>query len=252
MEPKILLASPINIIKQYCLFQWLDHIQKLSYPVDIFLVDNSFLPSFANKVRAMGFNCFHENPSGREARFFMASSLERCRVKFLSGGYTHFFSLECDIFPQLDIIEKLLAHDKDVVGTTYWTEHGYNSTLQLRTIYIEHEDPEQHVRTYKTRYLSFQEAQLFMDGQCKPIYANGIGCSLIKRWILEKIHFRIDPDDIGYADSFFHTDLWEAGIENFVDTSIIPVHRNSHWNTVLSDTQHKVDQVKRGDLKLKK
>jgi hypothetical protein len=253
MEPKILLASPINIIKKYCLFDWLEHIKKLTYPnVDIFLVDNSLLPTFSEKIRSMGFDCAYENPAGREARYFMATSLERCRVKFLSGQYTHLFSLECDIFPPLDIIEKLLAHDLDVVGTTYWYYSGYDSMLQLFEMNNFHTDFENHKKEFRSRRLTFEEAQLFMNGQVKPIYANGIGCTLIKRWILEQFKFHIDPTDAGFADSVFHTDLWLSGIPNFVDTSIIPVHRNSNWNTILSDMGRKKMQVQRGDIKLKK
>jgi hypothetical protein len=252
-SPKILLASTINVIKEYCLYEWLNHIKKLTYPnLEIFLVDNSFLPSFSHTIREGGFNCFHEKPAGREARYFMASSLERCRIKFLAGDYDYFFNCECDIFPPVDIIERLLAHNLDIVGTTYWTEHGYNSRLQLREIYCLNIDFEKHEKTYKPRFLTFEEAQMFMDGQCKPIYANGIGCTLIKRWMLEKFKFRIGPDDAGFADSFFHTDIWEAGIDNYVDTSIIPKHKNLNWNTVLGDTAHKKMQIARGDLKLNK
>lgn len=249
-SPKVLLVSPINIVKEYCLYEWLDYIKKLTYPeLDIFLVDNSLNPAFSQKIRDLGFNCVHEPPAGREARYFMASSTERCRVKFLAGDYDFFFSLECDIFPPIDIIEKLLAHDLDVVGTTFWTDHGFNTKLQLQTIYNYHTDFEKHSKDYKVRYLTFEEAQLFMDGQCKPIYTNGIGCKLIKRWVLERFSFRLDPRDVGFTDAFFHRDIWEAGIENYVDTSIIPVHKNSNWNTILSDSGHKKMQIKRGDIK---
>ncbi len=250
---KILLASTINIIKQYCLYEWLEHIKKLSYPdLEIFLVDNSPNPEFSQEIRDLGFNCEHEPPAGREAREFMAESLKRCQFKFLLGDYTHFFSLECDVFPPFDIIERLLAHDLDVVGTTYWTEHGFNTRMQLRTIYNSHTDFKSHVKEYKTRFLTFSEAQLFIDGRVKPAYANGIGCILIKRWVLEQIKFRVDLTDVGYADSFFHTDLWRSGISNYVDTSIIPRHVNSNWNSVASDLKHRKMQVQRGDLKLKK
>lgn len=159
---------------------------------------------------------------------------------------------ECDIFPPKDIIEKLLAHNTDVVGCTYWTDHGYNTHLQLQTIYNLHTDYENHTKDFKVRFLSFEEAQLFMDGQCKHMYGAGIGCCLIKRSVLESISFRINPDEVGFADSFFHKDIWQAGIDFMVDTSIIPKHRNSNWNTVLSDTGHKKLQAQKGDIKLNK
>lgn len=250
---KILLASPINIVKSYCLYDWLDHIKQLTYPdLEIFLVDNSPTPEFSKKIASLGFNCVWGDPKGRETRYFMMESNERCRIKFLSGDYDMLFSLECDMFPPKDIIQRLLVHDKDVCGTTYWTFHGYESQLQLWAIDILHTDYEKHKKEAKSRLMTFSEAQLFMDGRCKPIYANGIGCTLIKRWVLEKIHFRIDPLDVGHADSFFHQDLWLNGIENYVDTSIIPLHRNSNWNTILGDTGHKRMAINRGDIELKK
>jgi hypothetical protein len=235
------------------LFDWLDLVKKLDYPgLEIFLVDNSLNPAFSQKIRDLGFNCVHEPPAGRENRYFMAASMERCRVKFLSGDYTHFFSLECDIFPDIDIIEKLVAHDLDIVGTTYWYFSGYDTQLQLFNMINLHTDYEKRREEFTTQRLTFEEAQLFMDGKVNPIFANGIGCTLIKRWILERFKFHIDPADAGYADGFFHIDLWKAGIPNYVDTSIIPLHRNSNWNTILGDNAHKKMQVARGDMKQKK
>jgi hypothetical protein len=252
MDPKILLCSPINIVKEYCLYDWLDHIKKLSYPVDIFLVDNSLNPAFSDKIRSLGYDCEHEPPDGREARYFMCNSLQKLRERFLSSDYTHFFSLECDIFPPPDITERLLAHDKDIVGTTYWYFSGYDSQLQLFKMFLWHTDYKTHKKEFRTARLTFEEAQAFMNGQCNPIYANGIGCCLIKRWLIEEFPFRVDPLDAGFPDSFFHTDLWMAGIDNFVDTSIIPTHKNSNWNTILGDNAHKKMQFVRGDIKLKR
>ena len=249
---KVLLCSPINIVKEYCLYEWLEKIKKLTFPVDVFLVDNSLNPAFSEKIRSMGYDCEHEPPGGRETRYFMCSSLQKLRAKFLSGDYTHFFSLECDIFPPDDIVETLLSHDKDIVGTTYWYFSGYDSMLQLFKMYLYNADYKTHKKEFRTLRLTFEEAQAFMNGQVRPIYANGIGCTLIKRWLIEKVPFRVGPLDAGFPDSFFHTDLWMAGIPNYVDTSIIPLHKNSNWNTIISDNAHKRMQVKRGDMKLKK
>lgn len=251
--PKVLLVSTVNVIKEYCIDDWIDTIQSLTYPnYDILIIDNSLLEDFSNYIRSRGIDCLHEKPNGRQAREFMATSLERGRVKFLAGNYEYFFSLECDIFPPKDIIERLLAHNLPVVGCTYWTDHGYNTHLQLQTIYNLHTDYQNHTKDYKVRFLSFEEAQLFMDGQCKPIYGAGIGCCLIDRSIIEQFPFRVSDDEVGFADSFFHKDIWQAGIDFMVDTSIIPMHRNSNWNTVLADTRHKIMQAEKGDIKLNK
>jgi hypothetical protein len=251
-NPKILLCSPINIAKEYCLYEWLEAVKRLSYPnLEVFLVDNSNNPAFSEKIRAMGFDCVHEPPNGRETREFIAASLERCRVKFLSGGYDYYFSLECDIFPPDDIIEKLLAHDLEVVGTTFWTEHKYFTRLQLQGNYIYRTDFVNKTKEYKVRDLTFEEGQLFIDGTVKPIYGAGLGCVLIRREIMEGIVFRVEKDEVGFPDSFFHKDIWKMGVCFYIDTSIIPKHLNSNWNTVLSDSLHKKLQAAKKDIKLK-
>jgi hypothetical protein len=249
-EAKILLASPINIVKEYCIYDWLEMLRGLTYKnLEIFLIDNSPSPDFARKINKLGFNCVWENPGNREIRYVMCSSNERSRVKFLSGDYTHFFSLECDIFPPANIIEKLLSHNVDVAGTTYFTYQGYESKLQLRTIYPFLILESSHTKKYKVRYLSPGEAQLFMNGKLKYMYENGMGCKLLKRWVMEEIPFRIDPLDTGFADSFFSQDMWRLGIENMIDTSVIPRHRNSNWNTVANDRGHKVMGINKGVFK---
>jgi hypothetical protein len=250
MQAKVLLVSPINIVKEYCIYDWLQMLKSLSFPdMEIFLVDNSPNADFARKIQGMGFNCVWEDPRGREIRYVMCSSNERARVKFLSGDYTHFFSLECDIFPPPDIIERLLSHDLDVVGTTYFTYQGWESRLQLRVNYPFLINEKERTAKFKVRYLTWEEAILFMDGQVKPIYENGIGCKLIKRHIIEQIPFRIDPLDTGFADSFLSQDMWRMGIENFVDTSIMVKHLNSNWNTVASDRGHKMMGINKGIFK---
>lgn len=255
-NPKILLAAPINIVKAYCLFGadgWLNAIKELDYDnYDIMLVDNSPSPVFAQKIRDLDFYCSHLIPDHAETRYLLLHSLDIIRDRVLLGSYDFFFSLECDVFPQKDIIHRLLAHNKDIVGTTYWTGHGYNSYLNLQILDILHKDYENHKLESKVRDMSFEEAQLFMDGTCKPVYANGIGCALISREIVENIPFRIDPADSGFPDSFFHQDLWRNRIDNYVDTSIIPLHRNSNWSTILGDTQHKKLAASKGQMIIKK
>jgi hypothetical protein len=246
----ILLGSPINIVKSYCIYEWLDLLKKLTYPdLEIFLVDNSPNPEFAKRIASLGFNVVWENPKGREIRYVMFTSMQRIATKFLSGDYSNLFILECDIFPPVDIVERLLKHDLDVVGTTYFTYQGYESKLQLRTIYEFLRNHEKHKIDYRVRYLTWSEAQMFMDGRVKPMYENGIGCKLIKRHIIENIPFRIDPLDTGFTDSFFAQDLWRNGIDNYIDTTIIPKHKNSNWNTVASDRGHKLMGVNKGVFK---
>jgi hypothetical protein len=226
-NPRVLLASPVNLIKYYIIFDWLDRLGQLTYDnFDIFLVDNSGNPAFAKGLCNLGYDCFWQDPGDMEAREYMAASNEIMRKKALYEKYEYLFLLECDIIPPVSIIEKLLLHQKLVVGAAYWTGHGDETKMQLRAI-----DEIGH-REYLNRNYDLREAFNFFDGNCKPIFASGNGCILIHRSVLEKIKFRVDPGSIGFADNFFHNDILSLGILNYVDTSIRLTHYNLDWNIV--------------------
>ena len=234
-KPRVLLACPINIVKNYCIPDWLDAIKNLTYPnYDIYLVDNSNKTEYHKTLRnTHHVKIDHVNPDqNKEVRDLMALSMEKIRKRVLSRGYDYFFSLECDIFPPAEIIEVLMAHNKDVVGCSYFTEHGKDTKMQL--LNVEEVRPNQFVSYYE----SWENVFAFYDGQLNLAYANGIGCILIKRSVLEQITFRVSQSDIGYPDSFFHHDLFMLGIRNYVDTSIIPKHWNSKWSTIPNDVKH--------------
>jgi hypothetical protein len=229
---KVLLASPVNLIKNYILFDWLEYISNLTYRMDYYLVDNSENVNFHRGLRNLGYNVDYVAPAGREARVYMAECNELMRKKVLLNNYDYLFLLECDIFPPYSIVEILLSHQKPVVGAAYWTGHGNDTRMQLCTI------EQIGYMNYLNRELTLDEAFSFMDGNCKPIYANGNGCILIHREILKLIHFHIEPDQIGFADSFFHADLVNLHILNWVDTSIQLMHYNHDWNIVVDNLDH--------------
>lgn len=60
---------------------------------------------------------WHEGPFGepnavkRQREFF--------RLLALARGHDYFYSMGVDTIPPLDVLDKLLAHDKDVVGAVY-------------------------------------------------------------------------------------------------------------------------------------
>lgn len=235
-KAKVLLACPINIVKDYCMAQWLDCIKNLTYSnYDIYLVDNSTNPEWHTKIRYKhNVKIDYVNGYNKEVRELMALSMEKIRHKALKDNYDYLFILECDIFPPAEIIELLLAHDMPVVGTSYFTEHGEKTRLQLLQI------EETKANYYESHYLEWLDVLKFYNGKVNYAYANGNGCILIDREVLEQITFRVNEKEIGYPDGFFHKDLFMLGIPNFVDTSIIVKHWNSRWSTVPNDLKHKL------------
>jgi hypothetical protein len=129
-----------------------------------------------------------------------------------------------DVFPTRNIIEKLLSTRKDIVSAPYFYDFGKKSK-PLVHYFVQKAD-----KTYTTHCANLYDAIKFMDGNVKPIYQSGIGCTLIKRDIIEKIPFRWESGNQGFSDSFFYYDLtYKAKINNWLDTSVLCKHYNSDW-----------------------
>ena len=232
--PRVLVGCPINIVKDYCMDQWLDMVKNLTYRnYDIYLVDNTKNPLYHKKLRENhNLKIDWVDPAKKEARYYMADCIEKIRTRAVKKNYDYLFILEVDIFPSPDIIENLIVHDLPVVGATYFTGQGDKTFLQL--LYLEQIEKGK----YLTKFYKNSHVRRYFKGGLIKAHANGNGAILIKKEILRRLHFRVDESDIGHADSFFHQDLFKMGIINWVDTSILPVHWNSRWSSMPDDAQH--------------
>jgi len=197
--PNILVGTTINKIKEYALFDYLNIITNLNYPnYDIYLVDNSKDEEFHKEIKSYGLDCDYTPPRGRNSREFMAEGQNMIRQRVLSRGYDAYMSIECDLYPPLDVIEYLMIHNKPVTAYPYFIYTGEESLLMLQNI----EDDVNGER--ETRNLGFMESFCEMNGKLRHTYACGLGCALIKRRVLEKIEFRSGSLSEGHADSFFY------------------------------------------------
>ncbi|HLC83435.1 MAG TPA: hypothetical protein VJI69_06370, partial [Bacteroidia bacterium] len=116
--PKILIGCPTAEFKRYALDRYINGLQKIKYPnFDILIVDNSesnryfeTLQLKVNKVTNPNAknvkiikDKFHES-----ARDRIISSRNIIRQIFLEGDYEYFLSLEQDIVPPQNIVDRLL------------------------------------------------------------------------------------------------------------------------------------------------
>jgi len=222
--PKILLAAPTSTYKQYIFLEWYLHASTLTYPnYEILIVDNSRDKTYHQELRKMGINCFYLDPKDKTNHEYITDSQNMLRTYFLDNNFAYFFSLEVDIFPPKNIIEKLLIADKDVISAPYFIDYGFKSRLLIS--YFEQTSEKE----YKTIFPEMDKLFIFMDGIVKQTYENGIGCTLIKRHVLEKIRFRIEKFSPGHSDKYFYMDLYESTIHSWMDTSILVRHFNSDW-----------------------
>lgn len=223
-NPKILLAAPTSIHKEYIFLTWFLYVQNLTYKnYDIYIVDNSIDDLYHKELRNLGVDIGYVNPSGKDSRVYVTESQNLIRKKFLEGNYEYLFSLEVDIFPSRNVIEKLLSCKKEIVSVPYFIDFAEDSKLYFEQFTVVD-------KTIKSFVPVMEKAFQDYKGKLLQTSANGIGCSLIHRHIIEQLPFRYDLNRKGHSDTFFYEDiLHKLKIMNYIDTSQIVVHHNSDW-----------------------
>lgn len=222
-QPKILLSAPTSIIKDYIFLDWYLYVSNLTYQnYDIYIVDNSHDFTYHQELRRFGIDIDYVNPKGKKSVDYITESQNLIREKFLKGNYDYFFSLEVDIFPPRNIIEKLLSDKKDIVSVPYFLSSGYNTYFITQYFFKDKRGK------LFSDIPDFEYAFDKFRGDVHQSYANGIGCTLIKRHILEKLKFRTNGKV--HSDTLLYEDIFKIlKIPNFIDTSTILVHHNSDW-----------------------
>lgn len=228
---RILLVSPISEYKDYILHDWIHYIKSLerSYnsgivSLDIMLCDNSQNSIYHKQIsRRYNVPIIHVNPFGKNSRQFICESRNTLADYFLRRDYTHFLSLECDLFPHENFLTELLAFDKKIISFPYFIGDGSQSEPMLNVVDHSREDP------CSTRNITVEE-MFGMAGKIIPVFNPGLGCTLIRRSIIEMIDFRWDEDIEYHDDSFFADDLFFRGIKWYCSFTNAIRHLNQPWN----------------------
>ncbi len=223
--PRVLLAAPISRNKEYVLKDWLQHISGLSYPaLDIFLVDNSPDEDFHREVLSWGYRCIHCPQQGKRAPAFIADSQNLLRAYFLEHNYDYFFSLECDNFPPLNIVELLLSYKADNINIPYFLKQGADTTLGVQLSVINYQG------WCANKVMAPYEGIAAFDGRLKRYFAPSIGCSLFSKRLMQKLRFRVDASNpMAFSDSFWHLDSNRIGIKPLVHMGVLCEHRRFTW-----------------------
>jgi hypothetical protein len=165
----------------------------------------------------------------------------------ISGGYSHLFLLESDVFPPTDTIDRLLKHDVDMVAAIYlirFEDHTvlnipdnemyrkkYNGTLAGKTVLAVRDQTAPVIWGIEGEAVRFWEIEDMMKQRgLVRIFATGVGSSLIKRKVLMDISWKIPPEDLGrHCDDFpFYYEAYHKGYELFADTDILCQHRHNY------------------------
>lgn len=224
---KVLIASPTADLKDYCFNEWIKNVSSFTYKnAKLFLCDNSEVRDYyietKEKYKHLGsfFNMGRVTPSQfPDFKWALAKSHEQCRLKALDEDFDYLLHLETDIFPPVNVIERLLDSKKKVIGAMYHIEVGERSKLMIQQL----EDFGEDIR----ESYNLDETDLsFVDGQVKQVFSCGIGCILIHRSVLKEFFFRYEEGSPVHPDSFLFYDLDAKKIPVYVDTSIYCEHKN--------------------------
>ena len=231
-HPRVLVASPIYDKKHYMFPRWYQNVTRnLTYPnYDWIAVDNSKAQSYLVKLRRAGYKKIHGVPRGGNSRIAIGQSSEYIRKYAIRNNFDYIMWIESDLLPPPNIIERLMAYQKPIVGAVYEIGfHGSSDAPRKPLIYHVVEDNE------GKQYLDVLPAQKGYETLNKGLIrtpAMGLGCCLMHKDIFTQYPFKYSSKSKLHTDAIFYYDLWKDEVEVWVDTDIVIYHENSNWKNV--------------------
>jgi hypothetical protein len=225
---KVLIGTPHSDVKNYCLDTFLSSVTNMTYrngEYDVLIADNSKDGKNAKKIMKAGVQSIYVKQKQKDIRQYIADSHEVLRVAALRGNYDYLIHIESDIEFPLDLIERLLSHQKKVVGAAYFINHGYESRLMVQQI-------EKIGDTVRHTSNIDKNGILLMDGKLHRVHSIGLGVIAIHKSVLQKINFRWLKGMDSFPDSVFSADCNAQNIPIYLDSSILCHHNNSSWSEV--------------------
>jgi len=253
MNPKVLVGCPTSEHKEYCLDNYLDGIKNLTYEnFDFMLVDNSESDVYFNTLKEKGVNVVRDKYY-ELARERVAKSRNILRKKVLDEGYDYFLSLEQDVVPPKDIIERLLKHKKEIISGIYYNyfqskyPRGIKPLLWRTATQKEFREilgskdsmfaaVKKRILDNKINDCSKIRARFTCEELEEPrlieIFMAGLGCVLIHRSVLEKIEFKGSKEREAFDDVLFFEDARKLSYKLYADTSIKCKHFIMRWDNI--------------------
>ena len=226
--PRVLVGCPTSDSKAYCFDRFLGGLKSLTYEnFEVCLVDNSksedyykLLQTHAKNFEKETGKRFHVLRNGvqiEKARQRVVFCRNLLRKKALDEGFDYFFSLEQDVIPPPDIIERLLSHKKEICGGAYLNllSTGHVSAVAFR--FESQKNREQALLTPLGLMNLFPSRLMEVD-------ATGLGAILVHKSVLGKISFRVEEGSTAFDDIFFGRDARNAGYKVFLDSSMFCLH----------------------------
>lgn len=219
---RVLVGTPTSDKKIYCQDDFISNIKSFSYPHTNLIVDNSEERKNYKRIMKDDVNAIHIKPNNKPIYAVLAESHEELRKYAIRNNFDYLLHLESDVFPPVDIIQRLLIHNLPIVSAMYMIDFGKDSHLMSQEI-------EELGQLRETRNLKDGQDLININGGLQKTFHCGLGCVMIRRDVLEQIEFRWEQGATIAPDGMFAFDTDALGIQKFIDTSILCDHRNSDW-----------------------
>ena len=127
----------------------------------------------------------------------------------LAGGFDYLLMIDDDNPIEPDTLEKLLAHDKDIVSAIILSRNpDKNGVHNICAFYShEHKIDGKKIKLYDN-IVDFRD-----KGPLHKVDAVGTGCILIKREVLEKLHAKHNGQPFEFGDIRFKKKIKIDGVE---------------------------------------
>lgn len=222
---KVLVGCPTYHNKEYALKDYAAAVKALKhdgFDIDVLLVDNSAGNEYFEKIKAAGLPVV-KGPWFPGARDRIIASRNILREKALKEGYDYLLSLEQDVIPEPDTLQKMLSHNKPIVTSVVYNHLPYGEDIRLLPMLFG-----QH--PYDPRGLWYVDEKEFETPALKNVLACHLSCTLIHRDVLDFSPFRYMGNT--FDDMAFSKDAIDHGYLILVDTSIKPKHLFSSWEGI--------------------
>jgi hypothetical protein len=222
-SPRVLIGAPTAAPYQYCLKEYAAGIKNLAYKnYDVLLADNSEQPGYETIIEQEGLKAIRAPTFIKDSRERLAASRNLLRDYVLKERYDYFLSLEQDVIPPADILERFLAHKKPVMTGVYFKPFTLSYTHKGQLLKkVKKLMPLLCgiIPGVQNKMHPFS-AEEVTEPRVMQVRFSGLGCIFIHRDVLEKIEFRADTNVPCHDDVWFSQDLWSNKIPLFCDTSV--------------------------------
>ena len=229
-SPSVLIFTITYEGKEYCRKDFVANALQFTYPnFKHIIIDNSTSGNYYYKLskELAGTNIeVFRTERGNNSREALARAQNFARRYAKEHKFDYLLSLECDIFPPLDCVERLIAHNVPVVTGLYLIGTAdMKVNVPCITLPVYHAS----INGWGTRLLKPEEYSEYSNKGLKQVQAGGFGICLIKNEVWTKTIFYYDPRFESHSDVYFFNECKDSKIDVFVDTDMFCEHRRSNW-----------------------